>query len=735
MNKDNQIMSLLSDIDEELIDDILEEPIFPEKTANPIKADKKSIFAKFALPVAACLVVAAVSVGVLIFGGRNLPTVSQTTETSAVTTPANTSEVTTPANTFTEVSQEQAECETLVADELDVFQRMGCTYSCGYIDLNFDGTKEIVLYPDTGLGSVFFFEKTEQGCKKAGTIDIESLYALNSFENLRLYDKNGEKYYYYYYFGIHDDYCEEKGIAKIQLEENTVTTESLLCYGGYIGEIPDDMLINHTVSYHKKDDISIPTDEFISLWSEYEGVPAYQYEEYWENGEISLDNVPLLSAFAMENAASPSDLTKEMILPDIKGSFTMGRRDSYNFNYEGTIPKVILCQKDCGENKISLLGYKVRTDNAYDENGIAIHRLMLVLSDKNGNLLDVEKVTMPTSSIYEDCVFPINYIDDSLEVANFGENQVILYRCISEDNLFQRSKPFGVKENQILPCLYSGTDYEDPEHYVPSLSALYTVDKDSFSITDEITNESLCFDFSGRYNLVEYVVNSRETDDTFDIGEYLPVSAIDIPIINAEGLNYKEQARYILENAVPKVLFAQKTLTYGGSTYTLSVIADKVWSYPTDFLGNKTSCASKRTAVFKDGEYLGSALNRQVMNRNFYSDYMPEVCYFAENDALVIVSVNPGISGLGISGKYSFAAVKGGVLYPNLIGSNDDTRNKPDWAKELYGYETPGNIDIETNDSTLTCGYFVYRFNFDDENFGKGESDFNVSWREVPPDA
>lgn len=722
MNKDNQIMSLLSEIDEELIDDILEKPISPEETSNPIKADKKGILAKFALPIAACLTVAAVSVGVLIVSGKNIVNPIEGSTSGITSTVDNTSDT-----SLSGVSPEDVKkCEEYIQNSnLSYYVKEGCTFSDYVIDLDFDGKDEIIFFPSYDIGTAFFFKKTGDSYGYAGMWDMENTpYPLNDFNDIYLYDKNGEKYYYYYYFNEPHAYYEGKGIAKLQLDENGITTESLLSYGAYLSEHPNDELINLLTHFYKIGESNASYDELSALWSEYEGVPPIEIEDYWYNGTVSLENAPLLS-----------DLIKENALPNIDGSYVQGKWENNKFNFEGTASKVILCQKDCGENKISLLGYKVRTDNAYDSGRVIAHRLMLVLSDKNGNLLSLQKVIVPNNLVYGDCDFPIAYIDDSLEVADFGENQVILYRCISEDNLFQSSKPFGVKKNQILPCLYSGTDYEDPEHYVPSLSALYTVDKDSFSITDEITNESLCFDFSGRYNLVEYVGNLRETDDTFDIGEYLPVSAIDIPIINAEGLNYKEQARYILENAVPKVLFAQKTLTYGGSTYTLCVIADKVWSYPTDFLGNKTSCASKRTAVFKDGEYLGSAFNRQVMNRNFYSDYMPEVCYFAENDALVIVSVNPGISGLGISGEHSFAAVKDGVLYPDLIGSNDDTRNKPDWAKGLYGNETPGNIDVETNGSTLTCGYFVYRFNFDDENFGKGESDFNVSWRETSPDA
>lgn len=726
MNKDNQIMSLLSDIDEELIDDVLEIPQSPETGIKAIKASNKSIFAKFALPAAACLVVAAVSVGVLVISGKNPSGEEQTSQPSC-----DTAAPSTPV--FTEVSDEvRAECESLIAEELDPFQRRGCTYSCCGIDLNFDGVDEIVIYPAESLGSTFLLEKTEEGYKRAGSIDIEGLYALNRLENLRLYDKYGERYFYYYYFNEPQDYYEEKGIAKLQLDENGVTSESLLSYGAYLNEHPEDANINLLTHYYKIGERNASYDELSALWSEYEGVPPIEIEEYWHNGTVSLENAPLLS-----------DLIKENVLPNIDGSFvTGGIRDSYNFNYEGTVPKVILSQKDCGENKISLLGYKVRTDNAYDDSRIIIHRLMLVLSDKNGNLLSVQKVTEPTNRIYEDCDFPLNYTDDSLEAVDFGENQVIIYRCIFEDEIFQHLNLFAVKENSILPCLFFDPDDEYSQSYTPYLSPLYTVDNDPDcpSLTDQILNKKLQFNFLESEKSVSYTIETvysaaQDGGDTLDLSEYPPVETVEIPVIPESG-DYLEKARYALDNAVPKVLFAQKTFTGGGSVYTLNLIAEKVWAgYSERILSDLIYSAALRTAVFKDGQYLGSIVRCEgtsfmSMKADDYEEYLPEGYYCGEYHALMLIKHNPAFD--YSYGRDCFAAVYSDTLYRNLYGNWDEAlKNKPDWSytaedQSLYS----GSIEVREN--TITCGYFVYRFNFGDD-FEHGMRQYEVFWREEKP--
>lgn len=737
MNKDNQIMNLLSDIDEELIDDILEIPQRPKNNSGAVRASSKSLFAKFALPIAACLAVAAVSVGVLVFSGKNIasPTGS---ETSDITNTAD--------NASNGASREDVEkCEKYIQDNLSEYVPSDSTYSDYVVDLDFDDIPEIIFFPEYGYYNAFFFKKTGDEYDYAGTVDMGTdPHPLNDFNDIMPCDRNGEKYYYYYYFNKTETH-EEKGAAAFRFDENGVRTEGLLSYGAFCGSEDDMTLANYEPNYYKKGESYVEYDEFCELWAEYEGLPPILYEEYWEYGRVTLDNAPYLSNLIEQNA-----------LPNIDGSFMFGKRDSCKFNYEGTVNKVILCQKDCGEYKVTLLGYKVRTDSDFDEKMIAqgtykrsrivMHRWILVLSDQNGNVLDTESLHEPYKITENECDLPLDEMENCLEVINFGENYVVFFR-FAEDKWSNQVLPFAVKNGQLYYCLRNDVGEWERRDYILHMSALYTSKIKGaeslfpqFIITDTLTGKSLFFDFSFK-DTVCYTVNDIDilpeySGETVDPAEYTFVGDVEIPVIDVSGLNYKEQAEKIMENSVPKVLFAHREIKGGGSTYNLYLIGRNVYIYA-DENGERefVSFGSIKNAIFKDGEYLGSAVDTNLfhgggMTRDEYEDNIAKGYYCEEYDALILIRKNPAFS---YYGGDCFAAVYNNTFYPNLNGywgeATDD--NKPKWA---YAIEDQGFYrDIEVKGNTVTCGFYVYRFEFDMEDFGRGMWEYEVFWRDEAP--
>lgn len=735
LNKDNQIMNLLSDIDEELIDDILEIPQNPEIGIKAIKASNKSIFAKFALPVAACLTVAAAAVGVLMFSGKNIaPPIGG--ETSDITNTAD--------NASNGASREDVEkCEKYIQDNLSEYVPSDSTYSDYVVDLDFDDIPEIIFFPEYGYYNAFFFKKTGDEYDYAGTVDMGTdPHPLNDFNDIMPCDKNGEKYYYYYYFNKTETH-EEKGAAALRLDENGVRTEGLLSYGAFCGSEDDKTLANYEPNYYKKGESYVVYDDFCELWAEYEGLPPILYEEYWEYGKVTLDNAPYLSNLIEQNA-----------LPNIDGSFMFGKRDNCKFNYEGTVNKVILCQKDCGEYKVTLLGYKVRTDSDFDEKMIAhgtykrsrivMHRWILVLSDQNGNVLDTESLHEPYKITENECDLPLDEMENSLEVINFGENYVVFFR-FAEDEWSNQVLPFAVKNGQLYYCTRNDLGEWQGMDYTLYMSALYTAVETGLeqfpelTVTDIVTGQELSFSFlfeDGVYYTVNDIdVRPEYGGEIVDLAEYPLVEDVEIPVIDLSGLNYKEQAEKIMEKSVPKVLFMQQDIKGGDSVYSLCTIGKNV-RIEADEDGEKQfiSYGSLKTAIFKDGEYLGSAVDENVFHggavaNGEFEEGAIEGHYCEEYDALILIRRNPASS---YYGQNCFAAVYGGKLYPDLDGYWGEAADTPPrWS---YGAEDQSMYrDIEVKGNEVICGYYVYRFNFDSGDFGNSMYQYEVFWREEKP--
>ncbi len=708
MNKDNQIMSLLSDIDEEFIDDILEIPQKPVESYGAVNASGKSLFLKFAAPIAACLAVAGAAVGVLaaLRGNGAAPVVSEeVTTTAGETLPE-------------EISEEELEnCLNYIRTNMNVFVEE--EFTPHVLDLDFDGSYEICFFPKYCTQSdIFVFSKIDgsySDCTAVESAYGRYNYPLCDFKDLRLYDKDGEKYYYYHYY---DTINEEKGIAAFVSANKT---ERLLSYGCYNSEEMNSDTEGRSLRFCKKgDDYISDFEEFQRLWAKYEEVPAIKYEEYWEGEEVTLEGAEMLS-----------DVWDD--LPFLQEWLTM-RPDHL---YEETGEKVIVSQMDCGkDHKVTILGYNVTTYYQWGRNFVSNYKTELVLSDSSGKVLDAQEIYSPESWGVDGFHFdiPFDAVDSCMDVIDFGDNQVILLRG-SMDDLCEETILHGVKNGAFCPVACVDLPKEEQFNSHPNISAAYYLEGKNTKnpvLIDNVSKSKYVFDFSSEvisYTVIKGDTLPKDGGEVVNISDYVTVEESQIPFIDLTELDFEEKAQAVLQNSLPKVLFAQETVIAGDNVYNFYMIGENVRRSIEGFHSDEyIYCNNVKTAIFKDGVYLGSVKgiynydNPPFPLGTDFDDYIAKGYYCEKYDALLITKLNP----LYFSeyGDRCFAAVKDGKLYPNLSGSYKEIDNNP----KPEGLESSDEIEIRGNE--LSCGYYTFRFNFDSSEFGLGEYDYEVYWRE-----
>lgn len=702
MNKDNQIMSLLSDIDEEFIDDILVIPQKPiDNNNNEIaKASGKGLFLKFAAPIAACLAVAGAAVGVLAALNRS----------GGAPVESITAEGTLPE----EVSEKELEsCLNYLKTNMNVFVEE--EFTPHVLDLDFDGSYEICCFPKYCTQSdIYVFSKKDGSYSDCTAVESSYgryNYPLNDFKDLKLYDKDGEKYYYYHYY---DTINEAKGIAAFVSADKT---ESLLSYGCLNPYEMNSITGGRSLRYCKKgDDFLSDFEEFQRLWARYEGVPAIKYEEYWANEEVTLEGAEMLSD-VLDN------------LPYIQEWLAI-RPDHF---YEGTGEKVIVSQMDCGKDyKVTILGYNVITYYQWERKFLSNYKTQLVLSDSSGKVLDSQEIYSPESWGVDGEHFdmPLSALESCIDVLDFGDNQVILLRG-SIDSVCEETIQWGVKNDAFCAV---ARPYVSGKNSFDAISGAYSIeglDTENPALVDKVSKIKYVFDLSKEemifYSVMDGDTLPKDGGDVVNISDYVTVQESQIPFIDLADLDFEEKAQAVLQNSLPKVLFAQETVNAGDSVYNLYLIGENVRrSIEGMHSDEHIYCNNVRTAIFKDGVYLGSVKRNYDYEVSSFPlntdiDYcMAKGFYCEEYDVLLIVKSEP--ERYFDYGKTYFAAVKDGVLYPNLCGPWKDSNPKPE------GLESSDEIEINGNE--LSYGDFVYRFNFDSSEFGLGEYDYEVYWRE-----
>lgn len=703
-------MGMLSDIDEELIDDILEIPQTPEGNIGAVKAKGGGIFLRFALPIAACLAIAAVSAGVLIFNNEN--TVIEPENSTSEISETMPSEVT---------EKDLESCRRYM--EFNIYDYGRCEFDVHAIDLDFDGTCEIMFFPrNARTANIHVFFKTNGSYGYCGEINAANgEYPLYGFEDLKLFDGEGEKYYYYYYY---DTTREEKGIAAVNYSwHRNLEVKSLLSYGSSDTE---------EGIYRKKGDEYVKDpEEFEKLWAKYKEAPPVNYEEYWNYELVNIKNAPYLS-----------DLLANDSLPYIKDDNYNLRRDNF---YEGTAEKAIISQMDCGNGyKASVLGHYVIVYEREGEKYASCYKSELVISDDSGDTVSVCWAKSPYVRIEgSGWDIPLWAVESCMDTVDFGDSQIVMLRDSLLNSVCERTQLIGVKNGIIYPCGCVGMEEDERFYYTPYISGMYSVQgagTDAPTLFDELTKIKYVFDFRLADDAFYYVAADSTSPEyggeAPDIGGYTPVEETEIPFIDVSGLSFKEKTRYVAENSLPKVLLAQDSVAAGDSAYNLYLICENM-RISRDASEEYIYCNNLRTAVFKDGEYLGSVTSVYTKNNSVmsigtsYSEYIAKGYYCKEYDALLILKTPPVALFDNYYGSNCFAAVKDERLYPELGGTGKDISENPapKWTEE--GID---NYEIEVVGNELRCGANVYRFNFGNAAFGTGQYDYEVLWRKERPD-
>ncbi len=298
-----------------------------------IMQPKKKSAARFVLPIAASVALVGVLGAVVFFGGRLNTTEPNAEITSDITTkaPDETTEENTEDNNQLREAKYVDYCREYVYERSkDVFSRGEDPLQYRVLDLNFDGTDEILVTTEEIFCPIFVFETPENDPDSDPTfinMIADNLYDKHGgfFEELYPY-KEGK--YYYYFFHTDNNGADTRALMTIKYdEEKGGYMEGLLSYGVvsyYDTVLPHETFFRNYVDVYdltSTGEQGITEKEFRELWGKHDKLPPID-EELLKGAENAIS---INSDYAWAMGKSLDELTEKF------GAGTEGKYNSYRF--------------------------------------------------------------------------------------------------------------------------------------------------------------------------------------------------------------------------------------------------------------------------------------------------------------------------------------------------------------------------------------------------------------------
>lgn len=259
--KKEELFDLLGEIDDKFYSEAAENEAVPQEpeTVSAAGKSKGAVFRKAASTAAGALIIAAAGIGAAMLYSRA---------------------------PYDSLDDDIQYCRDFITNTYPDVINSADDLSFRVLDLNFDGTDEILLTVEEYYCPVFVFEKREENPELVSLVGADVHQTLDSLDSLYPYENGDEKYYYYFFSFDNGAAMEARVAAAIMYDENGYRTEELLSYGILSYEeisVPNRKFFRK--GWRVQDIVpssfeDIGEEAFAELWGKYEMLPPISFEDF-----------------------------------------------------------------------------------------------------------------------------------------------------------------------------------------------------------------------------------------------------------------------------------------------------------------------------------------------------------------------------------------------------------------------------------------------------------------------
>lgn len=456
-----ELFDLLGQIDDKFYEEVLGGD--SEKAVKFNTAKKPFSVKRLVLPIAACLVLA-VGAGAAVKYFKDGRTASLESIGTA----------------------EAALCEELYIEQ---FEAAEFSVKSRIIDLNCDGTDEVIVTSSSGEYAPLIYSRTKNGMENTGGLEETSFGTkLTDPEQLLYYNADGEQYWYYSYKCYNGEEGDEDNIlvhavARINYDGMKYFTDFPLGYGSLdawgsgrvyarnlrfsLNELPFNGYVVEP-PYDK-----ITADDFIVLWKKYTDMPPisnFAYEDKYPPLDISI--IPTI-----ENPGDPNEMKKAVsaTLSVIKdyGDQKLCLVGSGIFRYDGGFRAAVLMLGLVKNDHLTVSGGGV-SDSGYYKLDLEKPDSYVRVCELSGADIAVLSYFTDGSSERQSCFFRIDS-EGALPLLCKNESSSELREIAGfSDDITVFSNSIVDNENNIEYCFHPET-FSNGVYQIPNFTTRHSV--------------------------------------------------------------------------------------------------------------------------------------------------------------------------------------------------------------------------------------------------------------------